>query len=141
MLDVRQLERGIWSIADGRGSDDDLALLLADERASLAVLDRLILETEDDLASVRNLPGEERDQVVADLSETLESLLATAARFRPRPTTSRSTRSDRDEFRDEFVATDVEGSPTLDASGRPTRKVQHSGSILEFRYTGPRKTR
>jgi hypothetical protein len=108
MLDVRQLERGIWSIADGRGSDDDLALLLADERASLAVLDRLILETEDDLASVRNLPGEERDQVVADLSETLESLLATAARFRPRPTTSRSTRSDRDEFRDEFVATDVE---------------------------------
>src|SRR5205814_38050 len=30
------------------------------------------------------------------------------ARFRPRPTTSRSTRSDRDEFRDEFVATDVE---------------------------------
>src|SRR5204862_1553186 len=33
-----------------------------------------------------------------------------------------------------FVATDVEGSPTIDMSGKPTRKVQHSGSILEFLY-------
>jgi PQQ-dependent dehydrogenase (s-GDH family) len=40
-----------------------------------------------------------------------------------------------------FVATDVEGSPTHDLSGRPTRKVEHSGSILEFRYTGSRETR
>jgi PQQ-dependent dehydrogenase (s-GDH family) len=40
-----------------------------------------------------------------------------------------------------FVATDVEGSPTHDLSGRPTRKVEHSGSILEFRYTGPGETR
>jgi PQQ-dependent dehydrogenase (s-GDH family) len=39
-----------------------------------------------------------------------------------------------------LVATDAEGSPTLDMDGRPTRKVQHSGSILEFRYTGPRET-
>ena len=35
MLDSPQLEAAIWSIADGRGSDDDLALFHADERASL----------------------------------------------------------------------------------------------------------
>ena len=35
-----------------------------------------------------------------------------------------------------FVATDVEGSPTIDMSGKPTRKVQHPGSILEFLYEG-----
>ena len=102
MLDVRQLEAGIWSIADGRASEDDIALVHADERAALAVLDRLILEAEDDLESVRKLPGEERDQVVADLTETLESLLATAARFRPRSSPTRAPRSDRDDFGDEF---------------------------------------
>jgi len=37
-----------------------------------------------------------------------------------------------------FVATDVAGSPTIDLSGHPTRKVEHSGAILEFLYTGPR---
>jgi PQQ-dependent dehydrogenase (s-GDH family) len=35
-----------------------------------------------------------------------------------------------------FVATDVEGSPTIDMSGKPTRKVQNSGAILEFDYEG-----
>jgi len=85
MLDVRQLEAGIWSIADGRGTDQDLALLHADAPASLAVLDRLIIEAEDDLASVSNLRGEERDQVVADFVSTLAGLRATAARLRPEP--------------------------------------------------------
>ena len=78
----------IWSIADGRGSDDDLALFHADERVSLVVLDRLIIDAEDDLASVRNLPGDERDQVVADLTDTLDSLRSTAARLRPPPVTA-----------------------------------------------------
>ena len=116
MLDVRQLEAGIWSIADGRASDEDFALFHADERASLAILDRLILEAEDDLEAVRKLPGEERDQVVADLTETLESLIATAARFRPHTAPARTPRPDRenlrenlrDEFSDEFVAVPYE---------------------------------
>jgi len=45
----------------------------------------LIRETDDDLASVRSLSGAERDQVVADLTETLQSLRDVAARVR-RPT-------------------------------------------------------
>jgi len=85
MADVAQLERAIWSIADGRPSDADLALFEADERMSLSLLDRLIVDAEDDLASVRNLTGEERDQVVADFVDTLDSLLVTAARLRPPP--------------------------------------------------------
>ena len=36
--------------ADGRSSDDDIALFHADKRASLVVLDRLIVDTEEDLA-------------------------------------------------------------------------------------------
>ena len=46
-MEVRQLEAAIWSVADGYGSDADLALLDADERASLFVLDRLVGEAED----------------------------------------------------------------------------------------------
>jgi len=85
MLYTPQLEAAIWSISDGRSSDDDMALFHADKRASLVVLDRLIVDTEEDLAAVRNLPGDERDVVVADLTDTLQSLRATAAILRPPP--------------------------------------------------------
>ena len=85
ILDSQQLEAAIWSISEGRGSDDELALLRADERLSLSMLDRLIIDAEDDLASVRNLTGEERDQVVADFTDTLHGLRSTAARLRPPP--------------------------------------------------------
>jgi hypothetical protein len=83
MVEVRQLETAIWSIADGRASDDELALFASDELRTLAVLDRLIGDAEEDLASVRGIKGEERDQVVADFTETLKSLHRTAARLRP----------------------------------------------------------
>ncbi len=62
MRDSQTLIAAIWSISEGRSSGDELELLRADERASLSVLDRLILETEEDLAVVRNLPGDERDR-------------------------------------------------------------------------------
>ena len=51
------------------------------------MLDRLIIDVEDDLASARSLVGDERDQVVADLAETLDGLRGTVARLR-RPVTS-----------------------------------------------------
>ena len=95
MLHTPQLEAAIWSIADGRSSEDDVALFHADERASLVVLDRLIIDAEDDVASVRNLPGDVRDQVVADLTDTLDSLRATAARLRP-PVTPQATEPEED---------------------------------------------
>ena len=83
MAEVRQLETAIWSIADGRASAADLALFETDEAITLAVLDRLIGDAEDDLASVRGIQGDERDQVVADFADTLKNLHRTAARLRP----------------------------------------------------------
>jgi len=38
MVPTRELESAIWSIADGRASEADLAVLHADERASLVLL-------------------------------------------------------------------------------------------------------
>src|SRR4029079_15811279 len=68
-----------------RGSDEQLSILRADERVALAMLDRLIIDAEDDLESVRNIRGEERDQVVADFTDTLQGLRSTAALLRPPP--------------------------------------------------------
>ncbi len=75
----------IWSIADGRASDADLAAFSADERASLLLVDRLLADTEDGIDSVRRLRGEERDQVLADFEATLAGLLAARAILRPLP--------------------------------------------------------
>ena len=83
MPDTRQLESVIWSIADGRVDDDLVALLFADEEASMVVIDRLIFDTNEDIAAVRGLRGEERDQVLADFTEQLRALKAVAARIRP----------------------------------------------------------
>ena len=90
MVDARQLEATIWAIADGRVNEPDLALLHADERASLMVLDRLIGDTEDDLVAVKGSNRDERDQALADLRETLDALMATAARIHPERYTVRS---------------------------------------------------
>ena len=85
MLDARQLEASIWRITDGLGTDDDLARLHHDERASLYILERLIAETDDDIARARQLPAGERDLVVADFTDTLRNLKATWLRLRPLP--------------------------------------------------------
>ncbi|MFN0091994.1 MAG: DEAD/DEAH box helicase [Acidimicrobiales bacterium] len=85
MPDWRQLEAAVWAIADGCASAEDESLFAADERVSLELVDQLISETEEDLASVRRLPEDERHQVVADFLETLASLRAVAARLRPVP--------------------------------------------------------
>ena len=88
MVPTRELEAAIWSITDGRASDAHLDLLRTDERASLALLERLIVETEDDVASVRRMGGAERDQVLQDFLDTLQRLLDTAALLLPEAPTS-----------------------------------------------------
>jgi SNF2-related domain/SNF2 Helicase protein/Helicase conserved C-terminal domain len=80
-VDPQDLEAAIWSIADGRGSSEDLGSLHVDDAASLAILDRLIIETEQDLASVQSLQGDEREQVVTDLELTVSSLREVATRL------------------------------------------------------------
>jgi superfamily II DNA or RNA helicase len=83
MVEIRQLETAIWAVADGRGSDEDRALILEEARTSIGLLDRMVQDAEDDLASVRNLAGEERDQVVADFVDNLQSLQAILDGLRP----------------------------------------------------------
>jgi len=48
----------------------------------------MIVDAEDDVASVRRLGGAERDQVVADFVDTLQRLLDTAALLLPEPPSS-----------------------------------------------------
>ncbi len=83
MLDTGQLESAIWSIADGRATDDDLVRVHADAGLTLRLLDRFITEAEEDLATVSRLPGEEREQVRADFLETLDGLLSAEQLLRP----------------------------------------------------------
>jgi hypothetical protein len=108
----RELESAIWSIADGRGSDAHHELLRADGTASLAVLERLIADAEDDIQSVRGLASAEREQVVADFEATLKSLLDTAALLLPEapdsrylapPTAARGTATEFDDLAYEEV--------------------------------------
>ncbi len=82
-VDDPDLESAVWRVADGRGSEDDLTRLRADAPTSLVLVDALIRATDGDLRSARSLTGSERDQVVADLTETVQSLRDVAARLRP----------------------------------------------------------
>jgi SNF2-related domain/SNF2 Helicase protein/Helicase conserved C-terminal domain len=73
---VLDLEAATWAVAEGRATAAELALFKLDSIASLRVLTRLLNDTEEQLASLRRLPGEERDQVVADFEGVLDGLLA-----------------------------------------------------------------
>ena len=83
MVDMTQLESAIWRVADGRGNDEDVELLRDAGATSLSLLARLIGEAEDGLASARDLAGDERGHVVADFTDTVESLRTTADLLRP----------------------------------------------------------
>ena len=83
MVDMTQLENAIWRIADGRGNDEDVELLRDGGATSLSLLARLIGEAEDGLAAARDLAGDERGHVVADFTDTVESLRTTADLLRP----------------------------------------------------------
>ncbi len=79
------LQSAVWAVVDGRATEADHALVDADADAVVRILDRLIDETEDDLDAVSGLPGDERDQVVADFEDTLDGLWAVRDRLRPPP--------------------------------------------------------
>ena len=132
MIGSPDLEDAIWSIADGRGSAEDLARLHADERSSRLMLDRLIVDAEGGLASARSLAGDERDRVVADLAETLDSLRGALARLRPvtaaTPETKRTASVPRDVVEPgevELQASWVPGRVVVWASGRGATPESH----------------
>ncbi len=73
---TRALEAAVWAAVEGTATAEQLATLAADPRAQRRTLERLLDETEDRLEAVRQLPGPERDQVVADFEEELTWLEA-----------------------------------------------------------------
>ena len=73
---TRELELATWAVAEGRATAEERALLEADPVGWRRTLDRLILDTQDSLDSVRGLPGPERERVVADFEDDLARLRA-----------------------------------------------------------------
>ncbi len=74
MPETAQLEDVIWTVANGRGSAQDHAELLARGPEALRLVQGLIDEVEDDLDAVRGVKGDERDQIISDFLGTIESL-------------------------------------------------------------------
>jgi len=69
----------------GEATTEQLELLQADPDTWLITLERMILETERGLDSVRSLAGPEREQVVADFEAERASLRSSLARLRGEP--------------------------------------------------------
>ena len=70
------MEAAAWAAVDGIATTEQLALLEADAPGWRRTLERLLDDTEDNLDSVRELDGPERDQAVADLEAELDRLEA-----------------------------------------------------------------
>ena len=76
MSDARALEVAAWAAADGMATAEQLAVLEADPRRWSDTLEDLLEQTEDHLDAVRQLPGAERAQVVADFEAEFARLEA-----------------------------------------------------------------
>ena len=72
--DTDALEAAVWAVAEGRATDEQQALLDADQRSSSRVVKRLLADTQTRLESVHGLSGPERMQVIADFADELEGL-------------------------------------------------------------------
>jgi len=72
----RASEIAVWAAAEGTATPEQIATLEADPRTWRRILEQLLDEAEDDLDSVRQLTGAERNQVVADFEEQFSLLEA-----------------------------------------------------------------
>ncbi|HRW37090.1 MAG TPA: DEAD/DEAH box helicase [Aquihabitans sp.] len=73
---LQAFEAAAWAAADGSATPEQLALLEAEPRRWLDAVEDLLEDVEDRLESVRQLPGPERTQVVADFEAELAQLEA-----------------------------------------------------------------
>jgi len=76
-----ELEMAVWALAEGRATDEEAALVDAEPSASKRMVAKLLARVEEDLASVRHLPHEERELVVADFEQDRDRLLAAVVRL------------------------------------------------------------
>jgi hypothetical protein len=114
--DIDALETVVWAVAEGDPSPEQLEALEADRRVSLTVVDSLLADTQRRLESVRELKGEEREQVIADFANELEGLRLVRERLLGRD--------------GERSAPDVEDEPVEE--GVRLQAAWHDGEIVVF---------
>ncbi len=85
-----QFDMYVGAEADGVATAEQLAVLEANPAAWRAALLGMLRDAEEHLASARSLPGEERDQVVADLESEQRRLSAAYSRFMPERAVARA---------------------------------------------------
>ncbi|MGD9702046.1 MAG: DEAD/DEAH box helicase [Acidimicrobiia bacterium] len=73
---TRDLEAATWAAAEGRATPEQLTMLEEDEAGWRRTIDRLIADTEENLASVRRRDGFERELAEADIEDDLARLQA-----------------------------------------------------------------
>jgi hypothetical protein len=73
---TRTLDDAAWAAVDGTATEEQIALLEGDATGWRRALERILDDLEDNLDAVRELPGEERGQIVADLEAELDRVEA-----------------------------------------------------------------
>jgi len=124
-----QFDMYVDAEADGVATPEQLAVLEANPAACRAALQSMLRDAEEHVASARSLPGEERDQVVADLESEYRRLTAAFSRFAPERGTAREPR--RSDTRPGRDARDAQatapGRTQLQVSWQPGRVVAWGG--------------
>src|SRR5438132_7282686 len=90
-----QFDGYVLAEADGIAAPEQLLVLAADPAAWRFSLGARLREAEENLRSARSLPGDERDQVVADLELEVARLEAAVARQTPERRVEDDQRGDR----------------------------------------------
>src|SRR5436190_8046916 len=125
-----QFDEYVLSEADGIATPEQLSVLAADPAAWRISLGAMLREAEENLRSARSLPGDERDQVVADLELEVERLEAAVARQFPERAVEPKPRRER-EAREEKAGEPrpplPEGRTLLQVSWEPGRVVAWAG--------------
>ncbi|MFP3899533.1 MAG: DEAD/DEAH box helicase [Acidimicrobiia bacterium] len=70
------MEDAAWAAVDGIATDEQIALLEEHATGWRLALERILDDLEDNLDAVRELPGDERNQVIGDLEAELERVEA-----------------------------------------------------------------
>jgi superfamily II DNA or RNA helicase len=122
-----QFDGYVLAEADGIATPEQLAILEADPAAWLTSLRAMVREAEEHLRRARSLPGDERDQVVADLDSEVRRLKSALARLAPERAVEPEPRRDRGGDRERVPAPVPTGRTQLQVSWEPGRVVAWAG--------------
>jgi superfamily II DNA or RNA helicase len=115
-----QFDEYVLAEADGHATPEQLAVLDADRAGWRVSLQAMLHDAEEHLRNARSIPGDERDQVVADLDSEVRQLKAALARNFPEQVAVR-------EPRERNAPPAVTGRTELQVSWEPGRVVAWAG--------------